>query len=245
MARVSPANRLTRLALFLFALIGCAHRPAVPELPTADSFTPAAAEYQTTYVPDAHAHDARGPKPQTRQVHWRLWREENRIVTENLGAHTGELWQRDGSAVFHQKIFHDDRRSIEYRNDDLALIGAGIDWSRRSLLIDPELLKRLNLRRAGWKGDVPYRRYVGESDGSQWDITIRTDLMLPTSIVRNHDGAREQTLLQNAYRLDNAPWSPTASADYEVIDFTDLGDRQSDPFVVKVQGQLGNAPHLH
>lgn len=128
--------------------------------------------------------------------------------------------------------------------DDMRIAEMPLSWPRQALVVDPQLLARLPLRRSGWREGYPYRRYVGASDGSQWDITIRTDLMLPTSILRKRPDSEELTQLRQAHALQSAPWSPTPRENYEVIDFADLGDRQGDPFVVKVQEQLGR-PHTH
>lgn len=225
--------------LFMFGLLataGCAHQRPVPDLAVDAGFAPAFAQYETRY-------EHRGSAP--RQLEWRLWRDGERIVTENLTAQTAELWQRDGEAMFHLRIFHEDQRSIEFRNDDLEITATAVNWPQRSLLVDPALLSQLALRRSGWQGDVPYRRYVGEIDHTHWDITLRTDLMLPIRIVRTHDGIREITSLQQAHALADAPAAPTPFDTYEVIDFADLGDRTHDPFVVKVQSQLGVVQHTH
>ncbi len=231
-------HRLIRavFCLAVLAAAGCAHQRPVPELASTDHFTPAFAQYETRYE-----HSGNAP----RQLQWRLWRDADRIVTENLTAQTAELWQRDGADMFHLRIFHEDQRSIEFRNDDLEITGTAVNWSQRSLLVDPQLLPQLSLRSTGWQGDVPYHRYVGEVGHTQWDITLRTDLMLPIKIVRTHDGIRETTLLQQAHVLADAPSAPTRFDNYEVIDFADLGDRTHDPFVVKVQSQLGVVQHTH
>jgi hypothetical protein len=222
--------------LGLLATAGCAHQRPVPELAVNDTLAPAYAHYETRY-------EQAGSAP--RQLQWKLWRDGERLVTENLTAQTAELWQRDGEAVFHLRIFHEDQRSIEFRNDDLEITATAVNWPQRSMLVDPQLLQQLSLRRAGWQGDVPYRRYVGEVDQTQWDITLRTDLMLPIKIVRTHDRLRETTTLHEAHALAQAPAEPTRFDTYEVIDFADLGDRVSDPFVVKVQSQLGVVTHTH
>lgn len=222
--------------LGLLATAGCAHQRPVPELAVTDTFAAAYAQYETRY-------EEAGSAP--RQLQWRLWRDGERLVTENLTAQTAELWQRDGEAIFHQRIFHEDQRSIEFRNDDLDITATAVNWPQRSMLVDPQLLSQLTLRRSGWQGDVPYQRYVGEVEHTQWDITLRTDLMLPIKIVRTHDGLRETTTLQEAHALAQATAEPTRFDDYEVIDFADLGDRVSDPFVVKVQSQLGVVTHTH
>lgn len=224
----------------LLCLGACAHQPPVPEFqPEADRFPSVAAEYRTVVERDGqqkHEHAS--------DVTWRLWRESDRLITENLAAHTGEVWQRDGATLFHQKVFHEDRKSVEYQMDAMNVSEVPLSWAHRSLLVDPKLLGRLTQTRTGWRNGYPYRRYVGEADGSAWDITIRTDVQLPVAVSRKAPGVHERTDLLAAYEMPSAPWAPTPRDDYELIDSADLGDRQSDPFVVKVQDQLGR-PHTH
>lgn len=43
--------------------------------------------------------------------------------------------------------------------------------------------------------------------------------------------------------MRESPWIPTAHGDYEVIDFADFGDRQSDPFVAKNPEHAGSAAY--
>lgn len=221
-------------------LWGCTHTAAVPDVDAdAAAFPPIAAEFRTTVEvndEDRHQHVTKAT--------WRMWRNVNRIVTENAAAGTAEIWQRDGASVFHQKIFHQDRKSVEYQPDDLRLSGMAVSWPRQSLLVDPEVLKRLTLKSASWHEGHPYRRYVGEVEDARWDITIRTDDYLVVRVSRVTQRVRERTEMVSSHPLSSAPWQPTPHDDYDVIDFTDFGDRQSDPFVTKVQVQLGQ-PHTH
>jgi len=223
-----------------WVLLGaCASQRPVPDLDlSAARFPPVAAEYRTTRTFQD------GKREQSTQTRWRLWRDIDRIVTENLSAHTGEVWQRDGAVLFQQRLFHDDRKSVDYQMDDLRLGGADLSWPHQSLLISPELLDRLHLKSAEWRANYPYRRYVGEVNGAAWDITLRMDRCLPVIIQRIGGGTMERTELLAVHELSAAPWAPVAATDYEHIDFTDLGDRQDDPFVARVQDQLGR-PHTH
>jgi hypothetical protein len=234
--------RLPAIAASVLVLGGCSKQPPVPEVDVTGAKAPAvAAEYRTTHT------DAHGPASAAKQpLQWRFWREAGRVATENLSAGSGELWQQDGQAIIHRKFFHDDKRAIEWQTDDLRMTGTLPAWPRLALLIDPQTLGALTLKRAGWQDNYPYRRYAGVIDGTRWDITIRTDLMLPVSIDRQHDGGRELTMLKSVYAADAAPWQPTDAGQYEVIDFSDLGDRERDPFVQKIQGQLpGVHAHSH
>lgn len=223
------------LALIL-SMVGCASMPPVPQLDLTNERVPAmAAEFRTRVMDKADAHD----------VHWRVWRDSDRVVTENLSAKTGERWQRDGETLFLQKLFHDDRKSVEYQMDDLQMSGVrSASLLRQSLLVDPALLAQLALKQSGWKDGYPYRRFAGKVGNQTWDVTMRVDLMIPTLMDVRTPLVHERTELVSSYPQAAAPWLPTSTESYEIIEFADFGDRESDPFVAKVQGELGT-PHRH
>lgn len=177
-------------------------------------------------------------------VEWRFWRTADRLVSENLTSRIAEEWQREGATVFLRRAFHDDRRGIEYQMDDLRIAGELPQWTRQALLIDPRVFEALTLQRGfGFPGGQQ-RRYTGELDGSHWDVTLRIDQMLPVRIERRRDGLVERTELIALHPLSTAPWQPTPTDAYVFIDYADLGDMESDPFVQKVHRLQGHG-HAH
>jgi hypothetical protein len=221
-------------------LFGCASSRPVPELSLdGPALSALAGEYRTSFrVHDEHA-------ATTRNVSWRIWREPTRVVTENLTARTGEVWERDGATLFHEKVFHEDRKSVAYQMDDLKLSGdQSTSLARQFLLVDPQLLTHLKEVRSGWREGYPFKQFRGAFEGQQWDITIRTDLDIATRVQRRSAELTETTEAVSLHALSAAPWEPTPRESYEVIEFADFGDRLHVPFVAKVQAQLG-APHTH
>jgi hypothetical protein len=196
---------------------------------------PVAAEYRSTLQ--------FGAAPGQSTI-WRFWREADRIERENPAGGTGELWQRDGATTFLTRIYHTDRKGIEYRDDDLDILNALPQWQQLSLLIPSGLVKELAVAEPESRGGVPLRHFRGVVEGATWDITFRTDLMLPVEIlVARGDRQQHLELLQVA-GLADAPWQPRSTAGYEIIDFTDLGDRERDPFVMRLSAEEGYA-HVH
>jgi hypothetical protein len=218
--------RLSALALLLVA--GCGDGRPVPTLDF--SRTPlVAAEFRTrTEAADGNAASSQ----------WRLWRGPDRIERENLDTRTGDLWVRDGATLFHTRLYHADRRGIEYRSEDLRLLGPTPDWRSLATLLDPRLLQTLQEKSSGWRDDYPYRRYTGESGGFEWDITVRTDQMLPVRIERRSADKAVQTIeLLQSFAAAAVPWQPTNSIAYDIIDYADLGDLERDPFVMRILAQ--------
>jgi hypothetical protein len=169
---------------------------------------------------------------------WRLWREPDRVQRDFPSSRTSEVWRRDSKALFHVKYFHDAHRGIEFQQSDLSMLGALPTWQQLGLTVSPELIADLKPAPGTSQGQES-RHYTGTHNGVQWDITIRTDLMLPVHVERVQGAEKEQITLVGAWTLDAAPWKPIAVDSYEVLDFSDLGDHEHDPFVMAVQGELG------
>ncbi|TPQ25784.1 hypothetical protein C2U68_13875 [Methylomonas koyamae] len=205
---------------------------------------PAAAEYRTTLSkgPGEHGHDLADADAEP--VTWRFWRDAKQIVIERPQLGLGELWQRDGKTLIHRKLYHGDRRALEFQEDDLKMLGSKPAWQKLALLIDPAVLERLEAGSEDRLDGKPVREYQGTVAGAEWHVVIRLDLGLPVLIERETATAVERTELLNAYALGSAPWQPIPSDSYEIVDFADLGDKEYDPFVVKVQAQMGH-DHRH
>lgn len=179
-------------------------------------------------------------------VNWRLWREPDRVQRDFPSSHTSEVWRRDGGAVFHVKYFHEAQRGIEFQQADLSMLEALPAWQQVGLTVSPDLLQDLKHTGTGTEQGHEWRRYSGEHQGVHWDITIRTDLMVPVRVERTAGREKEQITLLGAWRPPEAPWAPEPVASYDVLDFADLGDHEHDPFVLAVQGQIGmDHGHAH
>lgn len=235
---------MVRAALLLVAagivgLASCTRESPVPAAHfAATGLKPVAAQFLTvqSFMADGHRHE------QTSQ--WRFWRGEAQLTSESLDDHTGELWQRDGATLFHRKLYHEDKRSIEAQLDnDQPAAGAPV-WTQQALLVNPPLVSKLKETKSGWRDGYPYRRYAGTVDGAQWDIVVRVDWMLPVVIERRQEQLSVRTEATAVYELKDAPWRPTDASGYEVIDATDLGDRELDPFVQRVHREMGGI-HRH
>ncbi|OAI27806.1 MULTISPECIES: hypothetical protein [Methylomonas] len=246
---VNPLFKPISVFIAAAILAACSQNPhhlAAPagmaDLATAN-LPPAAAEYKTTLTADTAGHQHDSSDAAAAAVVWRFWRDGRQIVMERPQLGLGELWQRDGKALIHRKLYHNDRRAIEFQEDDLKMLGNKPAWQKLALLVDPAVLARLAVGGEEWLDGKPVREYRGTAAGAEWHVVIRLDLGLPVLIERTADGTAEHTELLNAYPLSGAPWQPTASETYEIIDYADLGDKEYDPFVIKVQRQMGHEHH--
>ena len=229
-------HALTFVAACGIALSGCGARDTAPVRIGFDGTLPAvAAQYRT---------EVRQKGMESVVVDWRFWREDDRIERENLRDRSGEVWQRDGTTLFHSRLYHAQQRGIDYQPGDLGMMGAVPQWAQQAWIVSPELLQKLTVHSSRERDGVVYQRYKGVYGDSTWDITLRLDSMLPQSIERRQGERIERIDLREVHALAAAPWQPTPSRDYGMIDFADLGDHERDPFVIGLQAAAG-AAHAH
>ncbi|PPD33551.1 MAG: hypothetical protein CTY19_07310 [Methylomonas sp.] len=200
---------------------------------TATRLPAIAAEFVTTRTGDDHSVL---PEP----VVWRLWRNSQQIITERPQLAIGELWQRDGQTIIHRKLYFADQRAIEFQEDDLKMLQLASSWQKLSLVLDPGLLQQLTASEIEWTEGYPLRDYQGKLQGNDWHVVMRMDLALPSLIERRQGEFFERTELLKAYPLSQSPWQPSSADSVEIIDYADLGDKETDPFVIKVQAQMGH-----
>lgn len=233
---MNSSIRNALVPLLMLVLVACGDRRPVPQLDLVQSPPPVAAEFRTTVEP------AQGGNSSTE---WRFWRSHDRIERENPAAQSGDLWVRDGKMLFHTRLYHADRRGIEYHDDDLQILNAAPEWIALSTLLDPGLIGVLRERENGWRDGYPYRRYTGAVEDVVWDITVRTDWMWPTRIERRGADRQVETVeLLRSFEFGRSPWQPVDSADYDMLDYADLGDHERDPFVMRIQAEAGGG-HMH
>jgi hypothetical protein len=223
------------LSTACLALTACATTQTATQPLFETPFPAVAAQFRSQYV-----HDRR----EVRGDDWRFWRSADRIEREYLADRTGDLWQRDGNTLFHTMLYHNEQKGIEFQQDDLKITGSLASWAQQSLLLNPETLLKLKVVKSVLRAGISYREYAGVIEGSRARVILRTDLMVPVLIERRLGRDIERVQLVQAHALGDAPWQPTPSKAYELLDFADLGDHERDAFVMRVHSHLG-VGHAH
>ena len=108
------------------------------------------------------------------------------------------------------------------------------------------MMQQLKVVDERWIDTHPALELAGTVSGIHYQVTWLVDLNAPYRLER-HDqaGNSELTTLQEIH-VDTAALAAPDSRNYEIIDYADLGDRERDPFVLKVQSHLvGGHWHSH
>ncbi|MGZ8217425.1 hypothetical protein [Methylomagnum sp.] len=215
--------------LTLAGLSGCAsHTPPRLNL-DGNALTPIAAEYETVITDpdgDAHRHIKR----------WRFWRDADLVETRSLDTDEGEIWRRSVKGlIFYERIYHRDRKVVESNPDDLRALHREPQWHRVALLLDPSLLNaQLVFQGRESLAGRPALRYVGVAEGVEYEVWWLEHENIP-GLIRQRSPEREIAVtLRETYPLNRAPWPHDTSRDYASLDYADLGDMESDPFVKRI-----------
>jgi len=229
------------LAVFI-CLAGCSTTPK-----TATQFQPVdplllkpiAAEFTTTSTTS-------GQPSITSE--WRIQRDSQRVELVRLDSQVSEVWSKTSQELwFYQKVFPADQQVIEYSPSDLAALGVQPQWLPLALAIDPKVLEALGTA----KSSKPLfgfetQRFKGKFHDADYDVIWIPALALAARVEYSKEGLSSVTEVKKPYELAQAPWAAVDTRHYRLIDFSDLGDMERDPFVMKVQSQvLGGHNHTH
>ena len=167
---------------------------------------------------------------------WYFYREAERIALVK-GA-VEDLWLRDAGGLRFERVFHADRRVIDYSAGELATLGVAVDWQALSGFVD--LTGWVALKAAGADGTGATRilRFSGMQRGQAVSLRWSPALGLPTQIERRDaNGLRVRHELVASAPVPRPDWPlPGArSADYLHIDAADFGDMAYDPVVRKAE----------
>ena len=157
-----------------------------------------------------------------------------------------ELWDSNGEYV---RYFPAQQRSISYRKGDLLSLNMHFDFEQLNHLIPPSALQSLTQIKPTANNAIndvcpANEHYQGQLGHSQFEIDWVEHLALPANMHISQDGMQQQYQLVAIKTLSDKAFS-ALTANYRDLDFADVGDNESDPFIAEMihQGfiQHGNS----
>lgn len=182
------------------------------------------------------------------QTDWYLWRQADTIETANVAVGQNDIWQRvHGDDYNYRRVFHNDRRIVEYVPGEIRTRHAQPDWAKLASVISPQLLAELKRGATKTLFGQKAVRYSGKVGGQSIDLWWLEQAQLPARLQMTRTGQRMTLALRELHGKAPAAW-PRATderiADYGLIDAADFGDMESDPFVARILQQEGHG-HSH
>lgn len=184
-----------------------------------------------------------GHRPRQEVSTWELWRDASRIEIRDGEGGMGELWIRnpDGLLSYH-RLFHGEQRSIDYTEGDLRSLHHQSKWQLLGEVVDIEGL-RAALKHTGTEDilDRSADRFQGQIEGVDIEVLWLESERLPARVRQTYPDRVVTLTLKAVQPAQDAPWEPTTLRDYQRTDYSDIGDREEDPFL---QGML-HQNHRH
>ena len=171
------------------------------------------------------------------QVSWRVWRQPNRIAYEYPDKGIIEVWQLNQQQIEFMRIFTQEQRGIYYSHSDLLSINQQPDWQQVNQMLTPT--QRQGLGDPNKQQDTCFK-YLSYQQADQVNLTWNQDLNLPVFIA-NRD-KKQRTQQQQIYSSNQSHAFFAQLDQYSLLDFSDIGDSESDPFVRKMI-KLGYVDH--
>ncbi len=219
------------LFFMLMLLSACSHQSVkVLNIQAVEQLPSLAAEFETTVIYD-------NAEPQYYQ--WRFWRSTNRIETRNLQDNSGEVWQKQAKGnIEYERLFHDQQQAIDYLPGDLNAIGAQPDWLALSTLVNQSMILTLHADSHEQVMDRSGIHYKSNDPNQSLEVIWLEHEQLPALIKRIERGHTLITRITSIYSLLQSPWPYQHSTDYRHTDFSDIGDKENDPFIKSILHKL-------
>lgn len=200
---------------------------------------PLAARYQET-------RRVAGEREESRD--WYFIRQNDQVETAR--GDYAEVWRRDERGeIALTRVFHRDRKLIQYTPGELRTQGRQRDWSSLNSIFDPRRLAGLKPAGTATVLGRPALRYTGKLGEERIEVLWLTGEALAARFVRSGRNGRVSLELRELRSSPDSRWpqASLAKADrYAFLDGADLGDMEHDPFVRRVLGaDSGEGAHAH
>lgn len=237
-----PVGLAAALALSFASATTIAHEHGAPTAAPAASVAHGAAA-------DVPALAARYELQVGRQrTDWYLWRDKDSVETANTAVGQNNLWERLADGSYHyRRVFNQEQRVVEYVPGELRARHAEPDWRTLSSVVSPLLLEQLKRGASRTLFGQKATHYSGVAGGRAIDVWWLERDRIPASL-RIGGGADAQRMRLVDVRAEAPDSWPRASeariAAYALLDASDLGDMESDPFVARLLQAEGHR-HAH
>jgi hypothetical protein len=167
---------------------------------------------------------------------------EHRYLTRGIS----EVWSRDlRGELSHWKVFHQAKRSVHYTAGDLRTIEAEPSWEQLATLTNAG--ERAKLKAKGTKRTAHGSATLleGQIDRQQTRVLWNEPTGWAEEVALGSGDKRKKYRLLSAEACTPSTCAPLDTSSVREIEFADLGDMESDPFVHSFLATFGGKNHAH
>ena len=169
-----------------------------------------------------------------RSYQMKLWRKGNQVIHQYPDSQISELWQlvRNGR-IGSVRYFDEHQRAIEYQPGEKLGQKENRDWSIKFQLVSDQLLSSMTLLERSGEGCEVKETYVNNSGGQFTQIEWLPEKKLVKAFSHVKAGKSISWTLQSTVEdRQQVAAQMTLRDSYQATDFADIGDNESDPFLL-------------
>jgi hypothetical protein len=181
-----------------------------------------------------------GGRPPVTQLE-RLWRSAREVETYQVGSKDGQLWKMDvAGEISYCRLLHPERIEVEFLVGDLKANASQPDWGRVCCIVSPALLHEVLKAGANEKfGETDVQRFTGEIGGQKWTVLWSEADQIAVQVRVEDERAARTVTMKERHPLNESPWQRMRREEYQNIEFTELGDHDTDKRYVRIMKRIG------
>ncbi len=185
----------------------------------------------------------------TKTTQWYFWRSPDRTENRDELTNQGEIWSKDAAGrFFYARLFYNEKVVLEFAPGDLAALGTNVKWDELYSLIDTKKLgHEWPLTGTENVSGSTLEHYAGQlKSGNAITVDWLPQLKLAAGITKKQPEGLTKLSLSSCGAATSVAVKPITEAqlnDFRHIDFTDLGDMESDPMVQHLEKIMGTHEH--
>lgn len=173
-----------------------------------------------------------------------LWRDGNRVAHQYHTKAMTELWERVSNGTLRTVHYFDHyHRGIEYDPAEVKISHTSNDWQLKYQLISEDFVKTLIKGPSEGFNCMAFSAYSQTSSGS--NVTLEWVDQLNLAKLYIEDNPTKSVKWELVEIIDDKAQVQKAFSrreDYKTTDYTDIGDNESDPFLMRMIN-LGHISH--
>ena len=162
-----------------------------------------------------------------------LWRHNNQVAIRYPKTLVTEMWEKTKNDRLHLvKIFEKHKKGIEYQPFEIS---GSHDWSVKRQLVSNEAISKMNLIKSTGQGCNLIKNYSKQTNrGVRHLVWLENKALIKSYIETNDQRTTTWTLLSTSRKQQEIWKKFSALNSYDTVDYTDIGDNESDPFLTSM-----------